>query len=54
VPHGTLRVVGYRSKQISIGGIAIMIFHRGVRVSSKMPYDKASTAHLRDVQQAAH
>jgi hypothetical protein len=34
--------------------MTIMISHRGVRVSSKAPHNKADTARLQDMQQAAH
>jgi hypothetical protein len=35
-------------------GITIMISHRGVRISSKMPHDKADTVLMRDMQRVTH
>jgi hypothetical protein len=45
---------GLLSKQIPPGGIAIMISHRGMRVSSRTPDDKVDTARMRDMQRETH
>jgi hypothetical protein len=34
--------------------MTIMVSHRGVRISSKVPHDKAGVTRLQDVQQATH